>query len=1006
MQRRTPRSPLLLSLLVGFGFAPGCAADAPSEVDSVAPSGMTETTETTEAAPAAESTSTSTSTESPSYPSRLSKEERRRLREEHWFMQRAYPAGAIPEGAYASAEAAWSKIPRVLPRGAGATRPLGPTPPPGPAPDPAKATWDFLGPAPLDVSKGAYATPNMSPTAGRTSAIAVDPTNSSIVYLGTAMGGVWKSSDSGKSWKPLMDDQPSLAVGSIAIDPKSPSTVYVGTGEPAYRGGYAGRGLYKSTDSGATWSKIGGDGFDELTIGRLILDGSDIYLAAAFGAEGRGENCTSTYSGVAGQGAYKSTDGGKTFTLLRAGRTVDLEVETTVTPRRLYLSDYDSGVHRSVDGGKTWTDQVGIPASPYGRAEIAITAADPNVVYVGMGDGNVAHVYRSTDAAQTFTELMGAPDYCYSQCDYDNSVMADPTDANTVWLGGGLCAIYKTTTGLAAQTDWVNVSLPGNDCGINYAKWSTGYVHPDVHAIAFDPKNPSIVYTASDGGLGRTKDGGGTWERLNQGVGTVQLYGLCVDSTNPDIVYGGAQDNGSFVRLSSAGDWKGVVTGDGGPCAVSSGDPNIVLMSGEGGSVIRSKDGFKKQVPQFVFEPDDPGCKVGTDPGCQDRTGFIAPIAADPTTKDTFYMGTYRIWQSTLGGTKPSWKVISKDLTGGTNSVPCVSAKGGKGDDVLSTITVAPSSPATIYTGSQGGVISVTADGGATWTKISKAPLPKRWVSGIAVDPVNADTVYAAFSGFDTSTPTTPGHLFVSTDRGGTWTKLDTGVDAPIDALVAHPVAQGLLYAGTDLGAMVSTDGGKTFAVLGDSLPNVAVYSLAFQRGTTSLFAGTFGRSAWRMTFTSGALAANPATLTFAQQRGMPEPTAQVVTIVDEEIYGSVTDFTVASDSPWLTATAAATTLSGPKGAAVTAAITPNTPVGEYDGKITVTPAKSGSPLEVPIHLSVTAEPIPTPPIKKKDDSGCGCHTAGSPADDGRLGLLGLGALGLFLARRRRGDAR
>ncbi|MEP7119986.1 MAG: MYXO-CTERM sorting domain-containing protein [Byssovorax sp.] len=993
MARRALRSPLLLSLLAAF--APACAADAPGDVDSAPPA------EGREAITIGESTST----EAPRYPSRLSDDERRQKRADHWQKQRAYPAAEIPEGAYASAEAAWSKIPRAFPRGKDPVKPLGPTPPADPTEDPAKATWDFLGPAPLDVSKGVYATPNMSPTGGRTSAIAVDPTNSNIVYVGTAMGGVWKSSDNGKTWKPLMDDQPSLAVGSIAVDPATPSTVYVGTGEPAYRGGYGGRGLYKSTDAGATWSKIGGDGFDALTIGRLILDGADIYLAAAFGAAGRGENCTSTYSGDPGQGAYKSTDGGKTFALLRAGRTVDLEVDTTVTPRRLYLSDYDTGVQRSVDGGKTWTAPTGIPASPYGRAEIATTAADPNVVYVGQGEGSIAHVYRSTDAGQTFTELAGAPNYCYSQCDYDNSVMADPTDASTVWLGGGLCAIYKTTTGLAAQTDWANVSLPNGNCGGSYENWSLGRVHPDVHAIGFDPKNPAVVYAASDGGLARTSDGGATWARLNEGVGTVQLYGLCVDSTDPDIVYGGAQDNGSFVRLSAAAGWKGVLTGDGGPCAVDSGDPNVVLMSGEGGSVIRSKDGFKKLPPQFVFEPDDPNCKVGTDPACQDRTGFIAPIAADPVTKDTFYMGTYRIWQSTLGGTKPSWKAISKDLTGGLNSVPCVSAKGGKGDDVLSTITVAPSSPATIYTGSQGGVISVTADGGATWTNITKAPLPKRWVSGIAVDPLNADTVYAAFSGFDTSTKAAPGHLFVSTDRGGTWTKLDIGVDAPIDALVAHPVAQGLLYAGTDLGVMVSTDSGKTFAVLGDSLPNVAVYSLAFQRGSTSLFAGTFGRSAWRMTFTSGALAASPAMLTFAQERGMPEPTAQVVTVVDQEIYGSITDITVASDSPWLTATTATTTLSGPTGAVVTAAITPNTPVGEYDGKITVTPTKSGVPLEVPIHLSVTAEPIPTPPTKKPDDSGCGCRAAGSPAD-ARLGALALGALGLFLSRRRRGAAR
>lgn len=993
MKRRAPRMTLLLPLLVAF--TPACAAEAPDGADTIDPALQPEG-----AAGPDEATMIA-----PRSAPQLSMADQRRARDDHWYVQRAYPAGEIPEGAYSQAIAAWSALPRVEPRGADPTKPFAPGPPPGPAPDPTTAAWDFLGPAPLDVSKGVYATPNMSPTAGRSSAIAVDPTDSNILYVGYAMGGVWKSSDGGKTWKPLMDDQPSLAVGSIAIDPAKPSTIYVGTGEPAFRAGYGGQGVFKSTDSGATWSKIGGDGFDALTIGRLLLDGGDIYLAAAFGNAGRGETCTSVYSGAAGQGAYKSTDGGKTFTLLRAGKTVDLEVDTSVTPRRLFLSDYDTGVHRSIDGGKTWTVPTGVKAFPYGRAEIALTAADPNVVYVGQGDGSKAHVYRSIDAGQSFAEIVGAPDYCYSQCDYDNSVIADPNDAGTVWLGGGLCAIYKTTTGLAAQTDWTNVSLPGNDCGAGFQNWYLGYVHPDVHAMGFDPKNPGVVYTATDGGLARSSDSGATWERLNAGVGTVQLYGLCVDSVNPEIVYGGAQDNGSFVRTSAAGAWKGVLTGDGGPCAVDQTDPNIVLMSGEGGSIIRSTDAFKKLTPKFVFEPDDPSCKPGTDPGCGDRTGFIAPLVADPSTKGTFYVGTYRLWQATDGGTIKGWKAISKDLTAGPGSVACVTGKGGKGDDVLSTITVAPSSPATIYTGSQGGVISVTADGGATWTTISKAPLPKRWVSGIAVDPVNADTVYAAFSGFDTSTPSAPGHLFVSTDRGGTWTKLDTGVDAPIDTLVAHPVGQGLLYAGTDLGALISTDGGKSFAVLGDSLPNVAVYSLAFQRASGSLFAGTFGRSAWRMTFTPGALTASPASLEFTRASGDPEPAAQPVNIVNEEIFGSITDFTVASDSPWLTATAASSATAGAIGAAVTAAIVPNTAVGEYDGTITITPTKSGSPVVVPVHLSIKAKPAVTPPPVVEEDEGCGCHAAGS-GDGARLGGLGLGVIGLLLARRRRGARR
>lgn len=874
-------------------------------------------------------------------------------REAFELLQRAFPGGRIPAGAQVRARRSLFS---------------------GPRPRDKSHLWASIGPAPLDTDHGGWATPKMSPAAGRASALAVDPSDPRTIYAGYALGGVWKTSDGGQSWSPLMDGEPSLAVGAVAIDPAAPSTLYVGTGEPSPYLGYGGRGILRSTNGGASFEERGAAIFEDLAVSRIVIDGPAVYAAALFGARGRGQNCNSDYD-APGQGVYRSTDGGDTWTLLKEGKIVDLEIDTSVTPRRLLVSDYAAGAFVSEDGGSTWIAPDGLPtaqSTPRARRiELAFSPANPTVVYAGMGLDKAAAMFISLDGGKSFSPIPDAPDYCQAQCYYDNAVAVDPTDEATVYLGGASKAVWKTTNGTAASPEWVNVSLQG-------AFWIEGDVHPDVHAIVFDPVDPKVVYAASDGGISRSADAGGGWAELNDGVGTLQMYALCAGG---DALYGGAQDNGVFMRAVES--WQSIVIGDGGPCAVDPSDPRTALASIQYATVLRTNTGFTT-TPEFVFSADASLCDKDA-PGCGDRVSFIAPLAGDPSTPGTYYVGTYRLWKTSDSGS--TWQALSEDLTSGEKSVACPDAADFPLlDDGLTAVTVAPGAPSVLYTGSQAGWIFATTDGGATWSRVDKAPLPKRWVSAIAVDPRDARVVFAAFSGFDEGTPGAPGHVFRSADGGATWSPRDIGEDIPVDALLAHPVASGLLYAGTDVGVLVTTDGGLTWSPLGDGMPSVPVYALAFRRADAALVAGTFGRSAFALSLPPGPLTVTPSALDFHATAGEVAP-QQELRVGNGDPLGSIAGYTVAADASWVAVHRASGDAAGAAPDVIPVAATAkHLEAGTYDSTLRVTPADGTPAVSVPVHLVVTP-------------AGCGCRLG--PAPGGAVSSIAVAALMFVLSRGR-----
>jgi MYXO-CTERM domain-containing protein len=912
--------------------------------------------------------------------------ERIQARAAWWHRQRALPASDLPPGALARAHDAFVDLARST-----RDRHRHPGKPPSPPPP----TWTLIGPAPLDTSQGLYETPNMSPGAGRASALAIDPNDPTTLYAGYAIGGVWKSTDGGATWTPLMDTAPTLAVGSIALDPSAPGTLYVGTGEPAPYIGYSGQGILKSTDGGKTFARIDGTTFDGLTVARLFLDGAEgtMYAAAFFGALGRGQSCNAAED-AKGQGLYRSTDGGKTWTLLKDGQIVDLEIDTTVTPRHILVSDYATGAYHSEDGGATFAPAMGLPTASdtpaATRIELALSPANPMIVYAGVGLESTGTVYVSQDGGQSFSPMAGAPDYCEEQCFYDNAVAADPTNAGTLYVGGALCGVWKTDDALDPNPVWVNVSLPNHDCGKSDGDWYSGYVHPDVHAITIDPMNPSRVFAANDGGLAESDDGGATWQQRNAGVATIQFYALC--SAPDGTLYGGAQDQGFMTHQQAGLTWVGVVAADGGPCAVDPSDPMKILGSTEGASVLLTTTGFSTP-PSYVFDADT-SCQP-LDPGCGDRVGFIAPLAGDPSTPGTYYVGTFRVWKTDDGGN--GWKPMSDDVTAGKMTVDCSHVTTVELDDVLTTLVVAPSSPTTIYTGSQAGAIFATTDGGTTWTRMDKAPLPARWISGIAVDPIDPKTLFVSFSGFDAATPGRPGHVFRSTDGGNTWAPRDVGMDIPVDTLIAHPVAKDLLYAGTDFGALVSTDAGATWSVLGTGLPNAPVYALAYRPKPGALAAGTFGRSAWSITFGPGGLAAAPTDLAFTMTAGGAAPAAETVQITDTDTLGSVVPFTVKGDAPWLDVSPKSGTAAGAGAVTLHATVTAGQKAGTHTATLTLTP-QGGTPVTIPVTLTVNA--IPT----TSQGGGCGCRAAGEADAPAWSAALAGAAIAALRRKARRGS--
>ncbi|MDP8981073.1 MAG: hypothetical protein M3O35_10825 [Acidobacteriota bacterium] len=731
-------------------------------------------------------------------------------RDEWFYSQREYPLGHIPAGARVKAIEAIKNIESAARArtGSSSAQPLATSD---------SNNWSLIGPRPTGGGTGLV-------TAGRVNAIAIDPRDNNVVYIGAAEGGVWKTTDGGQNWIPLTDDQPSLANGSIAIDPNSPDVVYVGTGEENFTGdSYYGAGILKSTDGGQHWTSIVGP-FLRATIGSLAVHPvNGQVILAAVGTIGTLTPSTLT------RGVWRSADGGLTWTQVLTGAPATSVLFDPSNGNTAYAAlgningAGSNGVYKSSDAGKTWTQISGsganaLPSANIGRVDIGISPSNPSTLFVAIQDsssstfGSLLGVFKTTDGGSTWNKLT-TPNVCsgVGQCWYDMNIRVSPKDPNLVFLVGSL----RVARSMDGGATWATVPLTGPN-GVQ--------MHVDEHFLAFTPDG-SKLFVANDGGVYSTVDAANPtvrWVTLNNTLAITQFYpGLAQHPTDPSVVIGGAQDNGTQLYFGNMS-WTNVTCGDGGFAAIDNAVPNTSYGVCQNIDIRRSTDAAGNYL----------GSVHGIDQ--TDRTQFISPFALDPSNSQTLYFGTYRVWQSRDGAGK--WTPISPDLS-------------STGRSTIKAIAVAPSDPNTVYVGTSDSQVQVTrnagAGTGASWVNRTTQALPARTVTAITVDPIDPATAYVTFSGFSSDSL---GHLFRTHDAGSSWTDVTGNLpNLPVNDVVVDPDIPNRLYVATDAGVMFSTDAGATWNTLGNQLPRVVVLSLGLQRSARVLRAATHGRSVWEI---------------------------------------------------------------------------------------------------------------------------------------------------------------
>jgi photosystem II stability/assembly factor-like uncharacterized protein len=662
---------------------------------------------------------------------------------------------------------------------------------------------------------------------GRVTSIALDPNHPGTIFVGAAQGGVWKSTDNGSRWVPLTDGvvDASLAVGSIAIAPNG--DIYVGTGEGNNSGdSYYGAGVLKSTDGGKTWVRLGASTFGKSAFTKLIISPrGDIILAAT--------NTGHTSSSTVGKrvdpgvplGVYVSTDGGNTWSLTLVAKNQTSDVIFDPVDSAVEYAAVDGGVYVSKNSGLTWTGPLagGLPfPKDNGRINLGVSASSHLTVFAAIEDisrtPSRGALYQSINGGASWSSVnlprtpRSQGGFCGDQCDYDMYVAVDPTDTNTVYLGG--LDLYRTTDGAAS---WIDLG--------GYA----GFIHPDQHAFAFDPASHSAIYVGNDGGVWSSRQGNtcspdSCWTNLNSGLSTVQFQSVATHPTDKNTLLGGTQDNGALLHQGASSVWTQVESGDGGWVAFDPKNPLTMFdaLPWTGGGVERSDDGGSKWISIT-----DPTNGVNT----KDKALFYVPLAMDPTSSKTLYLGTYRLYKTTSKGNV--WFFPNPGLSFSSTGACSIS----KREDCISAISVAPSNGQDVYVGTNTGKFFVSNDGGNSFAERSQG-LPGRPLTKIAIDANVPTKVFVTYSDFGT------GHVFLTTDSGVSWTDISSNLpDVPTQTILLGAGGK-TIYVGTDKGVYFSTDNGQVWSFLGGGLPRVVVVDLALTVDG-KLVAATHGRGVW-----------------------------------------------------------------------------------------------------------------------------------------------------------------
>ncbi len=623
-------------------------------------------------------------------------------------------------------------------------------------------SWTLIGPTTSVPSNGGGA--------GRLNFVRVDPTNSQNIFVGSPAGGLWKSTDNGATWA-TNTDQIAQVIGctDIAIDANNTNIMYLATGDGDAGDTYT-VGLLRTTDGGATWNTTGlsFNTANYRQMSKVLID----------------PNNSSTILVATSAGIYRSTDGAATFTKVQVGSFKDMEFKPG-DPTTIYACGAE--FYRSTDNGQTWNlITSGLPVvTNVSRMAIAVTAADPNLVYMIVGlpapNYGTEGFYKSTNSGVSWTSP-STPALGNQQW-YDLCIAASPTNANEVLLGG--------------QTDFLRSTNGGTT-------WSQngGFTHVDYHDIIFT--GPSTYFVTSDGGVFRTTTSGSGWTDLSDGLQISEMYGFGQSATDPNLLIQGWQDNGTNRYNGTS--WTQIMGGDGMLCFIDYNNDQNMWAEFYNGSLMRSTNGGAS------FSP------IG--PNTTEVGAWVTPWIQDPVTPGTIWLGLINVWKGVGGGT--AWAKVSNF----------------SGTATINTIAVSPANNQIVWVSRAGGLQKST-NGGATWTAVTG--MPSGTITGITCSNTDPDKVWITYSGY-----TNTNKVFQSIDQGVTWTNLSASIpNVPVNCITFVDNSNDALYIGTDIGVFYKDASLSVWQPFYNGLPKVIVTQLHIFYPTGMLRASTYGRGIW-----------------------------------------------------------------------------------------------------------------------------------------------------------------
>ena len=674
---------------------------------------------------------------------------------------------------------------------------------------------------------------------GRISAIqGVNKDEGKTIYIGTAGGGVWKSTNAGASYKSMFDKY-CQSIGDLAIDQKNPSTVYVGTGESNMRNSVSiGNGMYKTTDGGDNWKKIGLDSTEHIS--RIVInpENSEMIYVAVPGA---------LWSNSKNRGIYKSMNGGETwekiFFINDSTGCAELLMDPTNSnilfasmwqfrrqPFSFNSGGNGSGLYKSTDAGKTWKEiKNGLPEKPFGRIAMTLSPSDPKQM-IAIVESKKTGLYISSDAGESWKNQSATMNVC-ARPFYFSTIVIDPKDPKRVYRPGYQFAY-------------------SSDGGYSFTEASSdgGWVHSDMHALWINPFNTNIMYLGTDGGIYTSIDKGITWQ-FNQSLPVGQFYHVAIDAKEPYNVYGGLQDNGSWMAPSASpggignGNWDRVGGGDG-FWTVPDVDGKTLYSEYQGGNMSRvNMTTLKSEFiqPQKTIKEE----KL--------RWNWNTPIVTGAKNPKNLYVGAQYVYKSNDQGR--NWKKISGDLTTNNKNKQKQEDSGGLSEDNTSaenhctvfTISESPVDENLVWIGTDDGNLQFTTDAGTTWNNVSanvaKCGIASQsWVSSIEPSRFDKNVVYATFDNHMYGDMKT--YLGKSKDMGKTWQRINsTEFTGFAHKIKEDLVNKNLLFLGTEMGLFASLDGGENWFRMKNNIPEyVLARDIQIHPKTHDLVIASHGR--------------------------------------------------------------------------------------------------------------------------------------------------------------------